>query len=300
MAPESVTLAIYLLLGIALPAFLSFGLVIATRKSGGGATGTALACAFLTAWLAERGGFEVPGSERWHAVAAVLIAVGFLSPWLAVLQGRMPRALASWLACLVLGAALGRWVAFPGWTPFHAWALGGTTAIVGIAAEWCADRRHGASIPAALGVAVGAEACLLALSGFFSLALPAAALSVALLGTGVAIRDTAAARDDASPRTIAGGGALTAIVALTLLAFAGWSYNYSPIEPWMWLTPVAAPLMLLIPEVPALSRRYQRAALAPLLLRALPAIVLCGWVVFAAWRTMTAADANDPLADMYG
>ncbi len=298
-------LASYLGFGLLLPSVVALGLVLAVRRSPGGLTGTAISLAFLLSWIAERGTLEVPGSERWHLVAVAVLALGVFTPWLAVLEHRVPEVLAAAVAACCVGVAIGRWVQFPAWTPTHAWAMGSTIGVVGFTTEWCALRRPGAALPMSLAACIGAEAVLLAMSGFFSLAVPAGAMALALCAASVVMAQPLHAGDrriaaDSPIRTLAGGGALTAVATLAMLGFAGWSYDYSAIEPWMWLVPIAAPLALLLSESPGLSSLGERSVGIRCVVRVVPVVAICLATLYLAWRATSGASANDPLADLYG
>ncbi len=305
MASDLGGIAAYLGFGLLLPAIVALGLVLAVRRSPGGLTGTAIALAFLLSWIAERGTLEVPGSERWHLVAVAVLALGAFTPWLAVLEHRVPEVLAAAVAACCIGVAIGRWVQFPAWTPAHAWAMGSAIGVVGFTTEWCALRRPGAAIPMSLAACIGTESILLAMSGFFSLAVPAGAMALALCAASVVMAQPLHSGDrrvvaDSPVRTLAGGGALTAVATLGMIAFAGWSYDYSAIEPWMWLAPIAAPLALLLAESPGISSLGDRSGGVRFVVRVVPVVAICVAALYLAWRATSADSASDPLADLYG
>ncbi|MDA0803185.1 MAG: hypothetical protein O2819_05455 [Planctomycetota bacterium] len=291
MADDTGAIVSYVGLGLFLPALVAFGLVLAVRRSPSGLTGTAIALAFLLSWIAERGTLEVPGSERWHLIAVAVLALGAFTPWLSVLEDRVPDVLAGAVAASIVGVALGKWVSFPGWTPYHAWAMGCAAGVVGLSTEWCALRRPGAAIPFSLAACIGTESVLLAMSGFLSLAVPAGAMALALGAASLVLGRPLHARDqrvtaDSPVRTLAGGGALTAVATLTLLGFAGWSYNFSAIQPWMWLLPIAAPAVLLLTEVPGLAALSTRSPTARFAICMVPMTAICVVVLYLAWRAM--------------
>ncbi|MDA1008649.1 MAG: hypothetical protein O2800_06560 [Planctomycetota bacterium] len=280
----------YAILVVVIPALTAVGIFLAARRAPNGLAGTAIAAVFLLAWVFDRGSFEFPGIERWHHIAAAMLIAGMISPWLGVLEDRVTDVVSAFGLSVLAGLAAAQWIHFPAWTPWHDWALGGSIALVAFAGEWISIARPGGLVPLCLGIAISAEAALLGMSGFLGLAVPAGAVALALIGGSHILQLRLIAHDgsevtDSPVRTFAGGGALTAGLLLVLIAFAGDSYNYTPIARWMWFAPAAAPMLLVIGEIPRLKRiEGVRGAC----MRVIPILGACVITVVMGWKLVAA------------
>lgn len=292
-----------MLYAIVVPAVVAFAIVLPfPRHADRGAFAirmrlpVVLALPVLLAFIGLYGPPWAERAEQWHSLAYLVGVSAMLGMVMAFTSRKIPvRSVIGII--LAVGATAAIWpVLARESTPAKLLPVGAILALY-VLLEPLVVRRKGASMPACAGIAVGAAALIVLISGFMKLSIPTGALSIALL----ACAACALWRRKLS----LGDGGLAVIVPMLVCA---------PYVAWLYMTSYGDSLPVTCFVLPALGLALvwigelgfitKQPAWVGVLVRLLPVVAAGGAAVALALMPTADEDdgggSDDPYRDLYG
>jgi hypothetical protein len=252
----------------------------------------AIALALAWQFVIQEGRPTLPPASKWHTI---LFAVGAVAVVASIAEGLTRTAAVAERAFLFAAIAAGGLIAFGkapligSMQPVHIGAAG--AAVVVLFLNQLSRTRTGFALPAVLSISFASLAAMSLVGSFAKLGIIAGSTGVAVAAIALVTWRTKLA--------LGAAGLATAVAGLAATAGLGAAYFDGHFSTPLWALPVAAPLAVLVAELPVIRRRPAFANATRLL--APTAIALAALGAAATQSLMNApADADSSTGDGYG
>ena len=254
-----------LLLTIGLPTFVGAILIVPAwlvpriRDLGGvagSALGVALGMTLVVAFMSEAGVPSLPPAQKWHMLPIIACGIVILCPVVALMDGS--GELGRWLISTATGAVIGWLAVFPQMGIEGRVLLAIWVGVSFMVMSWVSHRRRGITVTLSLTIVFTALAILCWQAHQITLTLINIALAcTSVIGFVSALVAEVWTRDQEGKRrsiAIGWGGAFAAASLVPLTCFCGWAYTMGDVRWIHWALVGAAPVMLVVGEMPWLNR----------------------------------------------